>query len=287
MMKRTHLRQFLAVVETGGFTAAARRLNVTQPTLSSGIAELERLVGAVLFLRDRRAVRLTDAGNRLLAHARAIEREFRAAEASLGALAQAAPPLRLGALASIATATLVAIAKAYDGEAPLALVEGSETELRRKLADGQIEAALLPLRPEERAPLLIEEGYAMMLPASHPLAGFAMLQPAQLAGETMIARRSCEILAETSRFFTQAGVRPRFFLRSANDDRCLAMVRAGMGVTTAPLSLQTEGVVAVPLAGYDFRRRIGLVCTTGNRIAPALLTACAAASGFTGATNLE
>jgi DNA-binding transcriptional LysR family regulator len=82
MMKRTHLRQFLAVVETGGFTAAARRINVTQPTVG-GIAELERLVGAPLFVRDRRNVRLTEAGNRLLAHARAIEREFRLAEASL------------------------------------------------------------------------------------------------------------------------------------------------------------------------------------------------------------
>jgi DNA-binding transcriptional LysR family regulator len=91
MMKRTHLRQFLAVVETGGFTAAARRVNVTQPTLV-GIAELERLVGAPLFVRDRRNVRLTEAGNRLLAHARAIEREFRLAEASLRSEADLAPP---------------------------------------------------------------------------------------------------------------------------------------------------------------------------------------------------
>jgi DNA-binding transcriptional LysR family regulator len=67
-----------------------------------------------------------------------------------------------------------------------------------------------------------------------PPGGRATLDPAELASDTMIARRSCELLAETSRFFTQRGVRPRFLLRSANDDRCMAMVRAGMGVTTAP-----------------------------------------------------
>jgi DNA-binding transcriptional LysR family regulator len=70
-------------------------------------------------------------------------------------------------------------------------------------------------------------------------------------------------LAETSRFFTQRGVRPPFFLRSANDDRCMEMVRIGMGITTAPQSLARPGIVAVPLAGYHFRRRIGLI--TGAR----------------------
>jgi DNA-binding transcriptional LysR family regulator len=97
----------------------------------------------------------------------------------------------------------------------------------------------------------------MMLPASHRLAGRATLDPAELASETMIARRSCELLAETSRFFTQRGVRPRL-LRSANDDRCMAMVRQH-GRDHGAGSLRCEGVVAVPLDGYDFRRRIGLI----------------------------
>jgi len=82
MMKRAHLRQFLALVETGNFTRAAERLGVAQPTLSAAIAELERMAGTRLFVRDRRQVRLTDAGARLVTHARSIEREFRAAEAA-------------------------------------------------------------------------------------------------------------------------------------------------------------------------------------------------------------
>ena len=276
MMKRTHLRQFLAVVETGGFTAAARRVNVTQPTLSVGIAELERLVGAPLFVRDRRNVRLTEAGNRLLAHARAIEREFRLAEASLRTEAELAPPLRLGVLASLPTAFLTRLGAGFAGPEPLVLTEGSDAELRRKLGEGQIDAALTLLREGEDAAPVLDEGYRMMLPAGHRLAGRATLDPAELASETMIARRSCELLAETSRFFTQRGVRPRFLLRSANDDRCMAMVRTGMGVTTAPESLRCEGVVALPLDGYDFRRRIGLIDgkTQRDDARSALLLAC-------------
>src|SRR3546814_967497 len=75
----------------------------------------------------------------------------------------------------------------------------------------------------------------------------------------MIARRSCEWLDATSRFFTRHRVRPRFSLRSDSDDRCLRMVAAGIGITTAPLSLAIEGTVPLRIAGYDFRRELGLL----------------------------
>ena len=262
MIKRAHLRQFLAVVDTGNFTRAAERVGLAQPSLSAGIAELERVVGAKLFLRERRRIRLTDAGNRLLAHARSIEREFRLAEAELAASTPVAEPLRLGVIPSLATTMLAAIVSAYHGERALVLVEGTDADLRKRLAEGQVDAALTLLRPEDRdrpSLELFEEGYAAMLPEGHPLAGHDLLEAADVAGETMIARRSCEVLAETSRWFTQRGVRPPFFLRSANDDRCMEMVRIGMGITTAPESLVRSGIRAIPLAGYDFRRRLGLL----------------------------
>lgn len=262
MMKRAHLRQFLALVETGNFTRAAERLAISQPTLSAAIAELERFAGTRLFMRERRQVRLTEAGARLVTHARAIEREFRAAEAAFADAPAPLSPLRLGVLPSIATAMLSATVRRFTGPQPLALSEGTDAELRRKLGEGQIDAALTLLRPEdaERSSLaLLDEGYRLFMPEGHALAGATMLEARDVAAETMIARRSCEILSETSRWFTQRGVRPPFFLRSTNDDRCIEMVRAGMGVTTAPQSLLREGVVAVPLAQYDFRRTLGLI----------------------------
>lgn len=262
MMKRTHLRQFLAVVETGNFTRAAERLAISQPTLSAAIAELERLAGTRLFLRERRQVRLTEAGARLVNHARAIEREFRAAEAAFAEAPAPLSPLRLGVLPSIATLALSSLARRHAGPQPLTMAEGTDAELRRKLNEGQVDAILTLMRPEDadRPSLpLLEEGYRLLLPEGHALAGASLLDASDVAAETMIARRSCEILGETSRWFTQRGVRPPFFLRSSNDDRCIEMVRAGMGVTTAPQSLARDGVVAVPLADYDFRRTIVLI----------------------------
>lgn len=262
MIKRTHLRQFLAVVDTGGFTRGADRVGVTQPSLSAGIAELERLVGAKLFLRDRRRIRLTEAGNRFLSHARAAEREFRLAEASAQGSVPLKVPIQLGILSSLSTIMIAHIAAIYDGEDQLVLIEGNDANLRKRLAEGRLDAALTLLRPEERERAALaqyEEGYSVMLTDQHPLAKRDMLEVADVAGETMIARRSCEILAETSQFFTQRGVRPPFFMRSTNDDRCLEMVRIGCGVTTAPQSLVREGINAIPLAGYDFRRTVGLL----------------------------
>ena len=268
MLSRRLIRQFIALVDTGSFTAAASRLHVSQPTLSAGIAELERSLGTPLILRERRALRLTEAGNRLLVHARGIEREFGLAERGVLETPPPAPPLRLGVLASLATRTTAAIAAHFAGDAAgkalLTLTDAPDADLRRRLVEHRLDAIVTTLRSAEEGELLREEGYAMILPAAHRLAGRDVLLPEELAGETMIARRSCEILAETSRFFTARGVRPHFALRSANEDRCLALVAAGAGVTTGPISLAGPGTVAVPLQGYDYRRRIGLIVASGQ-----------------------
>jgi DNA-binding transcriptional LysR family regulator len=182
-------------------------------------------------------------------------------------------------LSSINTASIAAIAAQFAGPAAgkalLTLTAASDADLRRRLGEHRLDAILTTLRTADEGELLHEEGYAMILPASHRLAGQAILLPEELAGETMIARRACEILAETSRFFTARGVRPHFALRCANDDRCLALVAAGAGVTTAPVSLAGPGTVAVPLKDYDYRRHIGLIVAAGQQdlIAASDLTA--------------
>ncbi len=261
MISRTHLRQFLAVVDTGNFTRAASRINVAQPTLSAGIAELERQLGTLLFIREKRRIRLTDAGNRLLPHARNIERDFRLAETSTANIALPLRPIRLGVLDSFPTLALEQAIAAYSGEEPIEIIEGSERELLTALANGGVDLAVTLLRPQERfeSHSLFCEAYRLALSEHHPLAAEAIVGADAIAGETMIARRSCELLAETSRYFTERGVRPPFSLRSANDDRVMAMVRAGLGITVAPESLGGPGIAMPRLAGFDHQRNVGLL----------------------------
>jgi DNA-binding transcriptional LysR family regulator len=79
-----------------------------------------------------------------------------------------------------------------------------------------------------------------------------------LAGETMIVRRNCEALSETSRYFTRRGIRPFFALRTTNDDRALEMVAAGLGATVIPQSHRHPGVASPALLGFGAARTLAL-----------------------------
>ena len=264
MIDRYHLRYFLAVVDAGNFSRAAAQMNVTQPTLSVGIAKLEDGLGARLFLRNSRRVQLTQAGARLLHHARAIESEFNALD--LRVFEQApARTLRIGVLSTIPTRMIEAVVRANAAaSAPdtLEIIEGAERDLLGRLQRLRIDVALTLVRPGESRfehEVLFEEGYRLAASADHPCAGMDVVAGESLAGETMIVRRHCEVLSETSRYFTDRGVRPHFSFRTTNDDRTTALVKAGLGVTVMPESLAEPGLAMPRLAGFNARRRIGLV----------------------------
>ena len=90
------MRMFIAVVEEGSVTAAARRLHISQPALSQAMVALERRLGLELLVRHRTGIAPTDAGRTLLAESRAVLARH---EQAIAALTRHAPPenvLRLG-----------------------------------------------------------------------------------------------------------------------------------------------------------------------------------------------
>src|SRR6185369_6929512 len=107
----THLRCFVAVAEERHFGRAAARLHLTQPALSRTIARLEKALGARLFERNSRAVRLSGAGELLLADA---ERLVEGADRFLGLAAQASRgevgTLRAGMPLGLPAGTVAALA---------------------------------------------------------------------------------------------------------------------------------------------------------------------------------
>ncbi len=263
-MDRYLLRYFLAVAELGSFSKAAARVSVTQPTLSVGIAKLEREVGARLFERTTRRVSLTPAGSKFLGHARRITQEY---EAALREVAEAprVKRVRAGVLSTIAARDLERIvahhAKHGGGEA-LELLDSNERDIANRLSDGRLDYAVTILRPGLESfaqETLRGEDYVLFVAADHQLSGVERIDGAELAGETMIVRRQCEGLPEISRYFTNRAVRPSFSLRTLSDDRAMSMVAAGLGVTVAPASFKRAGVAAVKLAGFTLSRDVGLV----------------------------
>ena len=89
-MEIRQLRAFVAIAESGTFTAGALRVHVTQAAISMQIRQLENEIGAKVFVRAPRHVILTEAGEQLLRRARHILREHDAAISSIAELAGAA-----------------------------------------------------------------------------------------------------------------------------------------------------------------------------------------------------
>ncbi|KRB82973.1 LysR family transcriptional regulator [Sphingomonas sp. Root710] len=263
MIDRYLLRYFLAVIDHGNFSKAAAYCNVSQPTLSAGIAKLETLLGRSLFNRTNRRVELTEAAVQLAGHARRIEAEFAAAEREVQQ-ASAQATIRLGILSSIPAGWIedyaVALRESGTGER-VEFIEARERDLTERLARGSLDAALTVIRDDVRFPAerLFREGYALAMAETHPLAGRAEIDGAELGGEPMIVRRHCELLSDTSRYFTARGVRPFFPARVTSDDRALRLVRAGLGITVMPDCFRAPGVVRPRLGDFPFSREVGLL----------------------------
>jgi DNA-binding transcriptional LysR family regulator len=262
MIDRYLMRYFLAVVDCGTFTRAAHQVNVSQPTLSAGIAKLERLLGIKLFKRTSQRIELTEAGVRFMPHARRIEAEFHQAEAAVHEV-QPLREIRIGYLSTFPGSEMGGfVSQASDLGVRIELVEGSARTLLQTVVRNRVDVALTILREVPRGMScepLREEGYSLALPTDHPLAEEEEIPAEALANNPMIVRRNCEVLSETSRHFTERGVRPYFSFRTTNDDRALQLVRAGLGITLMPDCYHLDGVARPRLAGFTAKRRLGLL----------------------------
>jgi LysR family carnitine catabolism transcriptional activator len=119
LMESHRLRHFLAVVDHGGFTAAAQAVYVSQPALSLAVRDLEAELGVALFVRSGRRVQLTAAGEALLGPARQVLRDLETGQAAVEAVAGlAAGTLTLGSLPTLAADPLAPMVGAFRREYP-------------------------------------------------------------------------------------------------------------------------------------------------------------------------
>lgn len=264
MIDRYIVRYFLAVIDHGNFSKAAAQCNVSQPTLSVGIAKLERMLGRKLFQRTSKRVELTVSGAHFAVHARRIEAEFAQAERSVRDSA-VQTTIQLGILSTIPTRwheVLVEKFRPFIKTERVEFVEARERDLIDQLSRGRIDMALTITRDDNDrfvARPLFTEGYALAMSLDHPLAGEEAIGAEALADNVMIARRNCEALSDTSRHFTSRGVRPFFAAKTTSDDRALAYVRSGLGVTVMPMSFACPQIAMPRLAGFHLERKIGIL----------------------------
>src|SRR6202046_2528082 len=192
-MELRHLRYFIAVAEAGSMKLAAEsRLHTPQPSLSRQMRDLEHEVGAALFVRSVRGVKLPARGRAFLDHARLALTQ---AEAAVEAARRAAEPLKPAFALGFLTGTEIdwlpkAMRILYDQLPNMKLTIASQysPDLAAELMRGRLDAAFMS--PEKQESLayrcVVAEPLFVMFPSDHRLAAQEAVDLPDIIGETFI-----------------------------------------------------------------------------------------------------
>ena len=246
-MRLTQLRSFLAVAQAGGFTAAAERLGVSQPTLTAQVGLLESQYAVELFHRIGRGVQLTETGRRLLE----LTGPLASIESDAMHLLKDAGDLRtgrltLGAVGPFqATDMLSAFSLRYPAMQVQVRFGNSETVLRELLEFRTDVAVLAHFADDPRLHGMpfSRARVVAFVPAGHRLAGRKSVRIEQLQGERMIVREEGSTTRKSvEAALARAGVRPTIVMELASREAIREAVAKGIGIAT----VSEAGYVADP-----------------------------------------
>lgn len=241
-MEIHQLRYFLAIAETGSFTAAASRCHVAQPSLSTQVAKLESELGGPLFERGRKGAKLTSRGLLFKPRAAEVLRQLEAATVEAAELAGLQRgSVSLGCMPTTGAYLLPPLIKAFAKAHPgvrLELREESSPVLAKLLRDGEVDLAIVDeagLGPGLASELLFQEPLLLAVPPKHPLAARKRLALAALKDEPLILMKSGhgfrKIVLDA---LAKAGVEPRIVHESDGIETVQALVEAGLGLALVP-----------------------------------------------------
>ena len=262
MIDKIHLSIIQEVDKHGTLTAAADVLCLTQSALSHSIKKLESQLGTDIWMREGRSVRLTQAGEYLLAVANRVLPQFKLAEERLMQFALGERgTLRIGMECHPCYQWLLKVVNPY-----LKAWPDVDVDVRQKFQFGGIGALLgyeidLLVTPDPilKTGLHFEPVFdyeqVLVVHQGHPLGQMPYVEPLHLASETLITYPvPVERLDIYNQFLLPAGVMPKRHKTIETTDIMMQMVASGRGVTALPLWLVKEYACHLPITPI----RIGL-----------------------------
>lgn len=242
-MNLRDLQYLVAVADHRHFGRAAEACYVSQPTLSTQLKKLETELGVVLIERNRGAILLTDAGDRIVERARAVLRE---ADHIRAIARQANDPesgtIRIGLFPTLAPYLLPHVVPEVRARFPrleLLLVEEKTEVILQQLRNGALDVGILALPvPDERLHVepLFTEDFVLAVPADHHLADHhGQIDPSVLAGENVLLLEEGHCLRDQALAVCNlGGAAERDGFRATSLETLRQMVAAGVGVTLLP-----------------------------------------------------
>lgn len=234
-LKQLHI--FLAVAETLQMSEAARRLYISQPTVSQTISELEREFDTVLFHREPKYLRLTPAGQQLMEHARALEDSYIKLENSMRSTPQKRI-LRVGATLTVGNTLIAQVLQRLKAECPdiraTVFVENTRA-LEERLLHNQVDVALIEgvVVNDKIAKLpLAEDVLELVCAREHPFWGRTEIQAEELRGQDFILReQGSGTRSIFENYMRTANVPLNVVGESASSTAILEMVTRNLGVS--------------------------------------------------------
>lgn len=272
------LRYLIAVADHLHFRRAAELCNVTQPTLSAQIKELEARLGTTLVERGRSKVLMTPTGKEIAERGRRILREV-AEIHTIAKLQQSvlSSVIRVGVVQTLGSYFLPLFIPDLHRQYPklgLYVREGLPDALLRSLEDGALDLLFFPLpvtQSEFEARPVFREPIEVVMPSDHRLASEPAIDPVMLKGEVILSLEPGHKLYELVRTISDDyGVELSHDYEGTSLDTLRQMVATGMGVSLMPaLYVKSEVahqdlVVARPFHGTSPSRTIGMVWRKGT-----------------------
>ena len=275
-MEIHQLYYFVAVAETGGFSRAAQRCNVAQPSLSQQIMKLEQELGQQLFDRLGRSVALTEAGQVLLPRARSILAEIQGIKRGLShQVNEGYGHLSVGFIPTIAPFLLPGVIKKFTNKYPhaeLSVYENLTDGLVRDLVGGKLDVGIMSL-PINNKLIITEELFTEpLLVASsrhHNLIKMDSIKGKELERFPFIALNEVHCVGEQVQSFCyQQNVNLEIVCYTSQLSTVQSCIALGLGISLVPQMLvasDTSGQVKYhSISDNAPRRRIVAASHTGR-----------------------
>ena len=237
-----HLRAFLAVAEARSFTKAAAALNQSQPSLSATIRQLEHMLGASLFERNTRQVRLTGIGESYCGVAQRLLTEMQAStDVVRDLLEKRTGHIHVAALPSVSAHYLARALRAFRARYPnigISVNDDFNDTLLQLVRRGDVDLGFVHLSEDALdldAAFLFEEPYVLVCAQDHALAGRGPVNWSDLAEYAFINVSHGSSTQDTvQRAFAENGIFMRSAIETNYVSTAIGLVSQGLGVTAMP-----------------------------------------------------
>lgn len=273
------LAYFVAAGETGSVTLASERVNISQPSVSAAISQLEAEFGIQLFVRHHaQGLSLTVAGERFLQAAKALLRQAEELHSVADEVASAvAGPLQIGAFRTLAPLLIPGLCRSFLDRFPrvqLTVTEGDEASLLVSLRRAEISLALtyvLNVTPDLDFEPLAQLPTYLVLPADHPMASRQSIALREIAHEPFILLDLPLSREYFLSLFLREDLQPNIVARSDYPETVRSYVASGFGfsvLTARPMNraaLNGRPLAYVRLEGSYEPMVLGIATLKGLR----------------------